>query len=241
MASSQDIEARLCAYIDGDLDPDRRAEIEQHFRAYPQHRQMIQDLIQTRALVTELPRISAPADLGEGLQGQIERSILLGDQSTVREPRVHSGHLIRWFATAAVATLSIGLATAVYLIVRVPAHRDTPPVAVMTVPPPPLPSAPLVEPATQPSPAPPVAIVPATQPVQVAAALPPATQPVEMDDADDMDQAEMDDIDPNSPPDAAVAASADATLAADSTAPLIPAVVSPSPATQPVADDAGDK
>jgi anti-sigma factor RsiW len=233
MASSQDIEARLCAYIDGDLDADRRAEIEQHFQAYPQHRQMIQDLIRARALVTGLPRVTAPSDLREGLQGQIERSILLGEGDVLRAPRVRSGHLVRWFATAAVATLSIGLATAVFFMLRIPAHKDAPPVAMLPAPvPPELPLALLVAPTTQPSP-PAVAAVPATQPVQVAVAPPPATQPVDMDDTD-LDEPAMDDIDPNSQP-------GDAMLAADSSSPPVQAVGSPVPATQPVADDGDDK
>jgi anti-sigma factor RsiW len=222
MASSQDIEARLCAYIDGTLDAEQRAEIERHFQAYPQHRQMIQDLIRMRGLVSNLPRARTPADLGEGLQGQLERSMLLGDGDFSHEPRLRSGHVARWAAAAAVLVLSAGLGSVLYLMLRGAGTSSPLPVAVVS--PPPLPPAPLVAPATQPTIV--ATSAPATQPVKVAAApQPPATQPI-IDDLND-EQANMDDISPNAQPN-------DAILAAETAQPA-PA------ATQPVADEGDDK
>ena len=52
MSQNQEIiEAKLCAYIDGDLDPEGRAEIEKHLEANPQHRRLLESLKATRDLV----------------------------------------------------------------------------------------------------------------------------------------------------------------------------------------------
>ena len=41
MANTEQIEAKLCAYVDGELDAAGRAEIEQHLAANPQHRALV--------------------------------------------------------------------------------------------------------------------------------------------------------------------------------------------------------
>ena len=44
MANTENIEAKLCAYVDGELDEAGRAEIEAHLAANVQHRQLIEEL-----------------------------------------------------------------------------------------------------------------------------------------------------------------------------------------------------
>jgi anti-sigma factor RsiW len=73
----ENIEAMLCAFIEGDLDEAGRAEIEKHLATNPQHRKLIADLIAQRQLLRDLPRVSAPTDVDESVRGQMERSILL--------------------------------------------------------------------------------------------------------------------------------------------------------------------
>ena len=77
-------EAKLLAYIEGDLDADARAEIERHLEANPHHREMLDDLARTRDLVRWLPKESAPPELLEQVQSQLERTSLL-DESHGRE------------------------------------------------------------------------------------------------------------------------------------------------------------
>src|SRR5450432_2364325 len=85
-------EAKLCAYLEGELAPQDRAEIEQHLAANPQHRQLLGDLAKTREWMRLIPRESSPVDLAEAFQGQMERSMLL-DESSGRGARFSS---IRW-------------------------------------------------------------------------------------------------------------------------------------------------
>src|SRR5262245_16711558 len=76
--NQEQIEARLCAYIDGELDAAGRAEIEKHLAANPVHKQLIEELISQRDLVQKLPRETAPPEIAESIQSQLERSVLLG-------------------------------------------------------------------------------------------------------------------------------------------------------------------
>jgi len=115
MSENQNIEAKLCSYVEGDLDPEGRAEIEKYLLTNPQYRPLIEELSRTRGLLRKLPRESAPAELLETLSGQIERSALLGDDAgegvgtrTTRLP-----HLAAW---AAVLVLTGGLAAVIYRV-----------------------------------------------------------------------------------------------------------------------------
>jgi hypothetical protein len=113
--SSEQIEAKLCAYLEGELDEEGRAEIEKHLAANPAHRKLLAEVARTRELVRALPRESAPGDLCETLQGQLERSVLLDDA-----PDAHSHTAMRigrWrpiLAMAAMVALASGLAAVVY-------------------------------------------------------------------------------------------------------------------------------
>ncbi len=115
-ANQEQIEARLAAYIDGELSAAERAEIEKHLAANPQHRKLIEELTGQRDMLLALPREKAPAELFETLQGQLERSVLLGSAAdAVDAPR----HINRWphrGAIAAIVLLAAGLAVLVYKV-----------------------------------------------------------------------------------------------------------------------------
>jgi hypothetical protein len=117
MPSNQEIiEARLCAYIDNELDAAERAEIEKHLATNPQHRRLIEELRRTSALVHNLPRESAPAELAEAFNAQLERTILLGGTSQQRTPAgMRRGHFTQFAAAAAIIILTLGLAFVVYM------------------------------------------------------------------------------------------------------------------------------
>src|SRR4051812_23362691 len=129
-------EAKLLAYIEGELDPAERAEIEKHLESNPHHRRMMDELARTRDLVRYLPRESAPADLMEAFQGQLERQELLandlhdlGDDEPAAgaeapEPiRIPFWHRVR--AVAAVLLVGAGVATVVYLATPKPGGLAT--------------------------------------------------------------------------------------------------------------------
>src|SRR5580698_6426103 len=127
--NQEEIEAKLAAYIDGELDAAGRAEIEKHLQANPQHRTLISDLMQQRELVRSLPRTNAPAEISETLQGQLERSVLLGsgvdagdDTSMRMSPWPHRG------AIAAIVLLTAGLSFLVYKVL--PSNKPSPELAV---------------------------------------------------------------------------------------------------------------
>ncbi len=114
-------EARLCAYLEGELPAIERAEIEQHLAANPQHRKLLTDLAQTRDWMRVLPRETAPSELAESFQGQVERSMLLED------PDGKSMTIIRWpqiAMMAAIVTLTLGLGVTLVIILKGPAARD---------------------------------------------------------------------------------------------------------------------
>ena len=67
MANTENIEAKLAAYVDGELDAADRAEIEQHLAANPQHRKLIEELREARQCLRELPREQAPPEIAEML------------------------------------------------------------------------------------------------------------------------------------------------------------------------------
>ena len=111
MSQNQEIiEAKLCSYIDGELDPEGKAEIERHLQANPQHRRLLESLKATRDLLRWLPREPSPPELAETLNGQLERSVLLDYDGDSLRP----SFLPRVLAAAAIIILTAGLAAAVY-------------------------------------------------------------------------------------------------------------------------------
>jgi protein involved in polysaccharide export with SLBB domain len=108
-------EAKLCAYLEGELPPAERAEIEQHLAANPQHRQLLADLAKTRQWMRAIPQEPSPVDLAELFQGQAERSMLL-DES-------HETSFTRWpqfLMVAAIVGLAAGLGVLVVAMLRGP-------------------------------------------------------------------------------------------------------------------------
>ena len=117
-------EAKLCAYLEGELSPGDRVEIEQHLIVNPQHRQLLADLAKTRGWMRAIPRETSPIDLGEVFQGHVERSMLLddsGDNSTGMS-------LNRWpqyLLVAAVTAVALGLGVVLVAILKSPANNAT--------------------------------------------------------------------------------------------------------------------
>jgi hypothetical protein len=110
----ENIEAMLCAYVEGDLDAAGNAQIEKHLQDHPQHRKLLADLMSMREMVRALPRARAPMDVGDSLRQKVERTMLL-DDSVVDAPSRQRGE--RWpqyFGIAAVFLLASSLCFIVY-------------------------------------------------------------------------------------------------------------------------------
>jgi|GEM_PF-6554303 len=118
MSSNQEnIEAKLAAYVDGELSGADREEIERHLNSNPAHRRLIVELSQTRALLQNLPRAKAPADVLESLRSQLERSALLGSpEQLTGDDSYKVGFGTQFRAIAAILVLTFGLAAVVYYV-----------------------------------------------------------------------------------------------------------------------------
>lgn len=106
-------EAKLCAYLEGTLPADERGEIEAYLQSNPQHRALLQELRNTRALLKDLPQESAPPEIAEAFEQQLERSMLLDDLA-VESPTRRAGAPQR-LLVAGLVLLACGLGVAVYL------------------------------------------------------------------------------------------------------------------------------
>ncbi len=77
MSNNQEIiEARLAAYVDNELDPSERVEIENHLAQNPQYRGLIEELRGGRDILRGLPREAAPAEFAEAFNSILERNAL---------------------------------------------------------------------------------------------------------------------------------------------------------------------
>ena len=117
MALNQDQFEILEAYLDGELSAVERAGVDRELGENPQLRKLMQELAATRNWVAALPRASAPADLVETFQGQLERDALLGehpDQSSDVVLRI--SYWSQFTSVAAILLLASGLGLVIYKV-----------------------------------------------------------------------------------------------------------------------------
>jgi hypothetical protein len=114
--NSEHIEAKLNAFIEGELDAAGRADIEQHLQANPQHRELMGELAETRKLLAALPRQKAPSEMVEALLGQLERSSLLDDVSTDQGESLRLSRWPQFMSIAAILLLTLGLGAVIYFV-----------------------------------------------------------------------------------------------------------------------------
>jgi len=124
----EEIEAKLAAYVDGELTPAERVEIETYLQSNPSHRALLQDLVLHRNLLRGLPREKAPGDCTEGFQGQLERDILLGGDELSRARRRFRIHYSpQLLSAAAIILVAVALGIIVYTVL--PPHQPHAPIA----------------------------------------------------------------------------------------------------------------
>src|ERR1700683_4285325 len=110
----ENIEAMLCAFIEGDLDAAGKAQIEKHLQDNPQHKRLLHELTAMRDLVRNLPRVRAPIDVGDSLRQKVERSMLLDDGPAMVAERRPVNRLPQFFGIAAIVMLFASLCFIVF-------------------------------------------------------------------------------------------------------------------------------
>ncbi len=118
------VEARLCAYLEGDLTGEERSQIERHLADSPPHRKLLAELAAVRGWTQQLPREPAPPDLSEAFQQQVERALLLDPAGR------RGGGGRRWLVAAVLLVTAGGAAVVSTVLLRRPAGQ--PSVAVRT-------------------------------------------------------------------------------------------------------------
>lgn len=104
---------QLSAWLDGELAPEDRREIDALLQRDAEVRAMLEELRATVDAVRQLPRAKASGRLMESLRGQMERESLLGAAPPQVQVRSGGRLYLRWLATAAVLALTT---TAAYLM-----------------------------------------------------------------------------------------------------------------------------
>ncbi len=110
----ENIEAMLCAYVEGDLDATGKAQIEKHLQDHPQHRKLLEELIAMREMVRSLPRARAPMDVGDSLRQKVERSMLLEDSPAAAPSGQSVDRWPQFFGIAAIFLLVASLCFILY-------------------------------------------------------------------------------------------------------------------------------
>ena len=119
MKANPNLDELLCSFIDGELSPRQRTEVQRMATHDSQVARRLQQLQNCRSLFCSLPMDKAPNDLLEQIKVSLERHSLLREQPVVRKRSIGAWHLAfrRLVAAAAVIVLMGVLGVVVYQIV----------------------------------------------------------------------------------------------------------------------------
>ena len=120
----ENTEAKLAAYIDGELEGPERAEIEKLLEQHPNYRRVLDQLRVARDLLRGLPREPAPPELSEAFNGQLERTVLLEGLGSSGRPKLTLSRWPQMAAIAAILILTVGLGVVVWFVLP----RGKPPI-----------------------------------------------------------------------------------------------------------------
>lgn len=113
--NSEQLEALLADYVDGSLDAEQIKTVEKAIAADPQLARQLRQMKQIRGVLAGMPRATAPSDLAEDVQSQLERNILLGDSAgDSLDPDLRISRWPQIRAMAAVVALAAGLGLLVW-------------------------------------------------------------------------------------------------------------------------------
>jgi hypothetical protein len=114
MTGREELGERLSAYLDGEVTPTERAELEALLASDAEARALLAELRAAQSAVAELPRASAPVEVLAAITARLERQALLG-------PEEEQAALVRtrprpWRAWGAVAALvAVAVSAALYV------------------------------------------------------------------------------------------------------------------------------
>ncbi len=119
MKPNPNLDELLCSFMDGELSPRQRTEVQRMAAHDAQVARRLQQLQNCRSLFCALPMDKAPNDLLEQIKVSLERHSLLQEQPVVRKRSIGAWHLAfrRLVAAAAVIALMGVLGVVVYQIV----------------------------------------------------------------------------------------------------------------------------
>lgn len=104
-----DLGERLSAYLDGEVTPAERAELDALVASNKKAKQLLADLRATRDAVAALPRAVAPRDITDAITARLERQALLGAPGEGDSPHTHVSRAWRaWSAAAALIVVAVG-------------------------------------------------------------------------------------------------------------------------------------
>jgi len=131
MKPNPNLDELLCSFMDGELSPRQRTEVQRLAAHDSQVAQRLRQLQNCRSLFSALPMDKAPSDLMEQIKVSLERHSLLQEQPVVRRRSIGAWHLVfrRFVAAAAVLVLMGVLGGVVYQIVAPVAPGTLAPVA----------------------------------------------------------------------------------------------------------------
>lgn len=131
MKPNPNLDELLSSFMDGELSPRQRTEVQRMASHDPQVARRLRQLQNCRSLFCSLPVDKAPSDLLEQIKVSLERHSLLQEQPAVRRRSLGAWHLAfrRLVAAAAVLVLMGVLGAVVYQIVAPVAPETLPPVA----------------------------------------------------------------------------------------------------------------
>ncbi|MBN1362245.1 MAG: hypothetical protein JW993_16745 [Sedimentisphaerales bacterium] len=128
MKSNPNIDELLCSFIDGELPPRQKTEVQRMAARDPEVAQRLRQLQNCSHLVSVLPRAEAPDDMIEQIRLSLERRTLLGERPISSSGRAGTWHLrLRHLTAVAAMLVLLGvLGLVVYQIVSpVPATTDS--------------------------------------------------------------------------------------------------------------------
>src|SRR4051794_8780184 len=123
-SNTENTEAKLAAYIDGQLDATERAQIEQYLAANPDHQKLLADMTAQRELLRALPREKAPNDIYDAPQSHPARPVPLAPPAHTTPAVPRHNRRSQLFPLAAMVLLTISLGAVLYF--ALPTAKPTP-------------------------------------------------------------------------------------------------------------------
>jgi len=130
MKPNPNLDELLGSFMDGELSPRQRTEVQRMAAHDPQVARRLQQLQNCRSLFCSLPAAKAPSDLLEQVKASLERNSLLQEQPLIGHRSVGAWHLaFRQFVSAAAVIALLGVLGVVVYQILAPVPHGVGPIA----------------------------------------------------------------------------------------------------------------